>query len=460
MLVWFHSFPEEPEVMIDNQLFEQIDLSAFMTTSDNVQAKKLFSGDFNEFISFLSNGNSYKDVEVILPANEVLYTNVTVPSKSLNRIKQALPFLIEDLLVSDVHKQYFALGDIKSGKCNIAIVRQFIVEIIFEQFKKFSLPASIITSEVFYLPWHENKWSLGFLNDNFIIRTGIQSGETNNIQNIEFVLRLLLNNAKSSNHSESSTDEDISNSDDTNIEKDSQQESEFSNSFFPESLIIYASEELDIIPKITAIAQEYQIEIEVVKGNLLKFALSDKKNNKNDTNQLGINLLQGEYLPSNLKQDKFPFKKTLMFFIILAVISQVFYMGYQWKIYNDINIELQTELEQLYFKTFPESKKLIDVRAQTESNFKQLQNNASPGSSFLSLLGIVGNEVRLNKEIRIQTLQYNDGILQLDIQSKGFVFNKLKSNLENKYNIVIQEKSSSRVKGKVHSIVSFKLNDN
>ena len=239
MLVWFHSFPEETDVMIDNQLFEQINLSAFiMPTSEISQAKKLFSGDFNEFITFLSEGESFQDVEIILPANEVLYTQVSVPSKSHNRIMQALPFLMEDLLVSNVQKQYFALGDIKSGKCNIAITRHFIIEKIFEKLKKLSLPASIMTSEIFYLPWHKKKWTVGFLKDNFIVRTGEQSGETNSVQNLEFVLRLLFNKTKIDNHSESSIENEVSENTELKDESLLHKNAEQINHSLPVSLIV------------------------------------------------------------------------------------------------------------------------------------------------------------------------------------------------------------------------------
>ena len=56
----------------------------------------------------------------------------------------------------------------------------------------------------------------------------------------------------------------------------------------------------------------------------------------------------------------------------------------------------------------------------------------------------------------INSMRYNDGVLQLDVVSKGFIFNKLKSVLQNKHNLIVEEKSSSRIDGEVHSVLNFK----
>ena len=449
MVIWFHSFPDEPEVIIDSQLFEQINLSAFQAASDNEHAKRLFTGHFNDFIDFAANNNSFKDVAVILPASEVLYTNVSVPSKSRNRIMQALPFLLDDFLVADIEKQHIALGDVASGQCNIAIVKHYIIEKIYNQFKKLSLPVSIMTSEIFQLPWYEGKWSMCFLHDNVLIRTGTQSGLTGSIDNLDFIFGLLLNNSDLNQQELSNDDSGIENTKNLNRQDNL-------TSSLPDSFVIYTSENSESIERIAAIAQEHSIQLEIVKDNILKLALCEHIN-KSDSYRWGINLLQGKYLAANLRNVKIPFKKTMAAVFILFIFSQIFFMGYQWLSYNNSVNQFETQLEQLYFNTFPDSKRLIDVRTQAESKLMQVQKRSSTRRSFLSLLGLVGDEIRRNKDIEIQALQYNDGILQLNIISKGFIFNDLKSSLENN-NMTVEDRSSSRIKGKVHSLISFKLN--
>jgi len=477
ILVWFHAFPEEPEVMIEDQLFNKVELTVFNETCNKVGDSQLFSGNFNEFLTFFSNETDFDEVKVILPSREVLYTTVAVPSKSRNRIIQALPFLLEDSLVNNVDKQYFALGDIVSGQCNIAIVREFIIETIFEQFKSHALPVSIMTSEAFMLPWHKNQWSIGYYDDQFVMRTEQEYGLTNQVHNIEFILNLLLKKSLQVNNQPSaSRDQQSLNSDGDEVDqellagkessmgKGPQDENgspamDISNIPFPEKIIIYSSEDSDKLDKVRAITNEYPIEIELVKTDMLECALSNHSmEKKNKAKWFGINLLQGKYLPGNLKQVKVPFLIPLISLFILALVSQFAFMGIQWKTYSDLNQQSKTRLEQLYFKTFPDSKRLIDVRTQAKNNLDQLQNKSSSENSFLSLLGFVGSEIRLKRDIKIISLQYNEGVLQLTLESNGFIFNTLKSVLENKHQIKVEEKSSSRNKGKVLSILTFRSN--
>lgn len=477
LLLWFHSLPKEPDGIIDSLLFEKMSLSAFLLGADSEASQEIFKGNFKDFISFITQKDAYRDVQVLLPANDVLYSTLTVPSKSKSRILQAMPFLLEDSLVKNIDKQYFALGDVKSGQCNIAIANHSIIEKLFQQFKEVALPVSLISSEIFLLPWQENKWTIGFINNHVVIRTGKQSGVVNQIHNINFSLRLLLKNvlpteplSELAREEAKTSEEVISESNDENpLDEDSEQENKktiklTSAEGLPNVFSIYSKQHSEqnstVLDTISVIAEEFSIELEVINKDLVELSLSNTSEllKKGNASQCGINLLQGKYLPSSLKPVKIPFLKSLMAIFLLGLFSQLFLMTYQWKTSHDTLEKFETELEQLYFKTFPGSKRLIDVRTQAQNNLRQLQKNSSSSYSFLNLLAVVGDEVRKIKEIKIQSMKFNDGILQLDLVSKGFVFNKIKTTLENKHkDLLVEERSSSRVKGEVRSVISFRL---
>ena len=186
MIVWFQYFPEAAEAIDDEQWFDQIRVSAFQTASTNQCAKKLFNGNFKGLCDFLSRQDSIADTEIILPANNVLHTQVSVPSNSRQRIMQALPFILEDNLTKDIDKQFFALGNVIKGQCNLAIVSRPIIKSIFEKFKTLAIPISRMTSEIFQLPYYPEKWTVSLLHDQILIRMGEQSGISCNIKNIDF----------------------------------------------------------------------------------------------------------------------------------------------------------------------------------------------------------------------------------------------------------------------------------
>ncbi len=447
MLVWFHSFPKETEEITESQFFEQINLSVFEIASENSHAKKLFSGDFNEFIDFAAQESVYSEVEILLPATEVLLTNVSVPSKSKNRIMQALPFLLDDNLINNMEQQYFALGRISSSHSNIAVVAKYIFDTVYTQFKALSLPVSSITSELFKLPWFQDKWSFAFSGDKVLIRTGVQSGLTVNEHNLDFSFRVLLNNSFADEINDS--EDDVS---------EGKRDQHNGKSGKPDSIVIYAQKNDENIAKISSIADEYGINIEVVNDSFFNLVTSADTLTINRQGADTINLLQGKFHAANFKRSKIPLLKSLAAVFSLWFVSQIFIMGYQWTSHNNELSQLELQLEELYFKTFPHSKRLIDVRLQTQNQLKQLKKKSASNSSFFSLLGQVGEEIRRNKDIKVNSLRYNDEVLQLDIVSKKFIFNKLKSILKNKHNLIVEERSSSMIDGEVRSVLNFKIN--
>ena len=62
---------------------------------------------------------------VLVPAVRVLRTRVDVPVKGANRIAQALPFALEDVLAEDVEELHFVAGPrFADGQVAVAVVRR------------------------------------------------------------------------------------------------------------------------------------------------------------------------------------------------------------------------------------------------------------------------------------------------------------------------------------------------
>jgi general secretion pathway protein L len=426
LVVWVHSFPTAEEGKYEELLLTETQVSVYNKPAADVEVNEpWFKGSFNHFIDFVQAGNVHpKQVVVVLPEKNVIYTQVAVPSKSRKRIMQAIPFVIEDHLLQSTDTQHYALGDVIQRRCSIAIVDEKLLSFIYEQFRKIQWPLIRITSAAMILLWREKQWSFYFADDDILLRTSKQHGMTFSHNNLEFMFQLLLDKGSENNSGQ-----------------------------LPESISIIGKSSTRTQP-LVALAQQYEIPVEFIDSQFIINAFTEPYfKTEGDT----INLLQGQFNPGNLKSSSLPFKKTLAAAVVIAICSQIVLMTYQWTFYQDELKKLESELEQLYFQTFPDSKRLIDVRSQTRANINALQKNSNDSSEFLSLLGVVGSELRKLNGIEIRQMQYNDGILQLEILSRDFVFNQIKEQFAANSSLKVEERASSRIKNKVVSTLNFRI---
>ncbi len=432
VFIWLYNFSASVIRLSEEEFNKTIELMAYELPAEDGTAKPVFSGTLNEFKTFINNIPAGSDISLFIPAKNVLYTQVSIPGKSRTHLLKALPFLLEDYLIEAVEQQHFSLGEINQGQCNVAIVSKQLMQRICQQFKDLSLPPSRLSSDIFFLPWHKNTWTIGFPGDTFIIRTDEQKGISSSVDNFEFILSLLLDSANS-------------------------EPNEKPINAYPDNIIIYATQDNKYLPVIQSLLNSYSdINIEMIDTDIIEYIEQGHINQSNYLTHTGINLMQGDYRPEHLQKIKIPYKKTLLVFLLLFIISQASFMFYQWSNYKQTLKQLNTELSELFFDTFKGSKRLIDVRTQTLNKLKQLQSQVQADDSFLNLLALVGNEIRKNKAISVQSITYRDGVLQLKLISSDFIFKKLKATLEKQYPVRVEEKSSSVSKGKIHSLLTIR----
>ena len=132
-----------------------------------------------------------------------------------------------------------------------------------------------------------------------------------------------------------------------------------------------------------------------------------------------INLLQGSY-PAKRKSSNT--KNVWKYAGILASIwlalaflsnlTSLFILQYQASSIN-------SAISKIYYRNFPHASSTVAPRERMEQKLKEV-TGAAQKNNFLSLLATVGNSLSHSTGIRLQNLDYRNGILTLDVSSAAF----------------------------------------
>jgi general secretion pathway protein L len=75
------------------------------------------------------------DITVIIPGEDCLLSSATLPKLNRQRLLQALPFALEEQLITDVQELHFAIGDQIDGIVPVAIIKRQLIETYLELLK-------------------------------------------------------------------------------------------------------------------------------------------------------------------------------------------------------------------------------------------------------------------------------------------------------------------------------------
>lgn len=112
----------------------------------------------------------------IVPAQDVLLTQIALPKLNRDRLMQALPFAMEEQLIDDVDILHFAVGPYQTDFFPVAVIAKQKMVVWMETLKKIHLMPSAIFPLNFVLPYEENHWVANTHEHISTVRTGKFSG--------------------------------------------------------------------------------------------------------------------------------------------------------------------------------------------------------------------------------------------------------------------------------------------
>lgn len=373
---------------------ESFDTHVSWVFHDINNALKLVSGKLSDVASDINNHH----VTVVLQGETVTSLKAEVPGKNLQRVLQAVPYVLEDQVIDDVESLYFAVNKNKenadSNEYDVAVINKEYLEGVIKQLENAGIYADAMIAD--YM----------LLDEDTLLFDGTR----------------VLCNSPGTRFSTS-----------MNIAPDLLDVGIF-------KLVTCANEEQntgfsDLFPG---------FELQQTRcSEVVEICLLENRNTNN-----AINLLQGVY---KKKKDWSQAGKTwypvaALFLVWIIVQGGLF-------IYDYINLSkqnesLNTQIVKIYKQTFPDARRVVDARAQMEQKLSGLKRRqGQSGRSFSEMLASSAAVFAKTRGLVIKTLRYYDGRINIEMQVASLqALDSLKELLQKEkgYQVEIQNASSGK----------------
>lgn len=342
-------------------------------------------------------------ITIALPGEDVLFLKAEVPGKNIQRIRQAVPYVLEDSVIDDVDDLYFAVkttSNESESKYDVSVTNKQHFESVIKQLEAAGIYADVMVADYWLLPENNTLLSDG---ENVIF----------NGDNLKLSSSGSLINLK---------DYGIENEQTINL--------------------IDCSNEANENPYINQLRDISNLDKKSCNSNIFLCLIN------NSVSEQGVNLLQGKY--KKKKNWSEAGKKWLpaaaVFLIWLSVQASLFIVDYISL--SKQSSKLNVDIVKIYKTAFPDSRRIIDAKAQMKQKLKELKKRkGQSGRSFSEMLSNSANVFANTSGLKIKTLRYFDGRISLEVQIANLqALDSLKRKLssENGYQVEIQNASSGK----------------
>lgn len=157
-------------------------------------------GDFATFTDLIHELGWAGRTRVLLASESVLLTHAAVPSRQARQVLQAVPYMVEESLATDVDRCHFAVGPRdETGQVSVAVVDKARMESLVSLLSDIGLHISSVTPDVLHVPWNGGA-SVLVGPGRVCVRTGKFRGFATEIDLLPTVVSLLDEPARDSLH--------------------------------------------------------------------------------------------------------------------------------------------------------------------------------------------------------------------------------------------------------------------
>jgi general secretion pathway protein L len=381
---------------------------------------KISSGTLDELSEAAANHHT-----VVLLNSQCLHINqLQLPTQNLQKMLKAVPYAIEEFIAEDVENFHFVIARSKHNNLVAVVgIDKVTLQSIIQVFQQANITVEKIIPDILCLAADEQQWvCLNYL-DMFYLQTDRLNGIvlTNDI--LPYIL-----NKKLQDEAQNTTEQKL-----------------------PKKILLFTEQEnttaFDQLQLDNLSNDENPEKINIVynKHPLVVFCGHYKQ-------ALPLNLLQHEFKNKRKSSGLWQHWRLAASLAAIWLVLNIALSHFQYAQIESKNNITKAQIEQLYKKTFPGSRKIINPRVQMEQKLNELKSgtgNSNNGLIFL-LAESFGTLSSDKTNITLQSLTFRNNRMDIGLDSSNLqAIENLNKNLNNSNRVKSEIISSSSEKDKV-----------
>jgi general secretion pathway protein L len=354
-------------------------------------------------------------VRVLVPTEAVTLLSARIPTRQRQRLRQALPFALEDQLAADVETLHFAAAARPGGdEVPCAVVDRATLRSWLDALEAAGIAPDSMLPDVLALPRAAGEWSVLAEHDSIRLRSGEMRGFACDGATLPHLLPLLL-----------------------------QQEDQR-----PTRLQFHDGDPSgEVLPLLQAWCDAQGIELQrtPLTGDALTLLAAGAQRGD------ALNLLQGEFSRREQSRQLWQPWRAAAVLVVLLTLLHGGMAGARYAALAGEDAQLTAQIEQVYRSAFPESQRVVNARIQMEQKLAELRRGDA-GQEFHRLLQHAAPALR-SAGIELRALHYSPGLLDIEVTAADLqALDRLKQALDSgplRAEITGADSSSGGVAGRI-----------
>lgn len=320
--------------------------------------------------------------EAIVAAGAVLLTATKLPKGGRKKLRQLLPYAVEEQIVSEPESVHVALGPLVDGGDHaLAVVDKVWLGRMLARLSEAGLRPRHVWPETLLGPHRADHWSLIWRVGGAVVRTADAAGITLDSGRADAPpLALLTAVRQAQEHGRA-----------------------------PRGIVLHKEGPV-ALPDLARWAEALGVPVEM--GTDWDWSAQSLV----DPGQ-GIDLLQGDFAPAALPRELWPKLRPLLMLAAAILALQIGGASVDWLLLKRETGQLQAQMEQIFRKAFPEATAVVDAPLQMRRNLAQLRAEAGQmgATDFLPLMSRLSSVLAGSGNVRLRSVQYENGQLHVEM---------------------------------------------